>query len=80
MLGGRIRRKRAELKFGQVGFTRYRGLVRTYHGKIERGQRDVSLETLVWLAAHLETSVSDLTQDLSAEVCLSFVEHEKEQI
>lgn len=73
LLGERIRQRRAELNFTQEGFAHYAGLARTYYGRIERGQQNVSLERLVWLAAHLETSVADLTRDLSSEVCLAFV-------
>lgn len=73
LLGERIRQRRAELNFTQEGFAHYTGLARTYYGRIERGQQNVSLEKLVWLAAHLETSVADLTRDLNADVCLAFV-------
>ncbi|WP_407822106.1 helix-turn-helix domain-containing protein [Sphingomonas arvum] len=74
LLGDRIRERRAELDFTQEGFAHYTGLARTYYGRIKWGQQNVTLERLVWLAAHLETSVADLTRDLNADVRLAFVE------
>lgn len=76
ILGENIRRRREELKYTQEGFAHFSGLARTYYGRIERGEQNISLERLVWLAAHLETSVPTLTEGLTSQVCLAFVETE----
>ena len=76
ILGENIRRRRGLLGFTQESFAHYAQLARTYYGRIEKGKQNVSLERLVWLAAHLEVSVSDLTEGLTAEVCLLWSEGE----
>lgn len=75
ILAQAIRARREELDFTQESFAFYAGLARTYYGRIERGAQNISFERLVWLAAHLETSVPELTKGLTSEVCLAFVEN-----
>lgn len=74
ILGETIRHRREQLDFTQEGFAHYAGLARTYYGRIERGEQNVSLEKLVWIAAHLELSVPELTEGLTLEVCLAFTQ------
>lgn len=74
ILGENIRCRRRNLNLTQEAFANYAELHRTYYGRIERGQQNVTLEGLVWLAAHLEISVPELTAGLTDIVCLDFVE------
>lgn len=78
IIGENIRIRRKELGHTQEGFALYTGLARTYYGRIERGAQNVTIERLIWLAAHLETSVPDLTEGLTQEICLDFVENDAE--
>lgn len=74
ILGERVRRRRAELGFTQEAFALFAGLNRVYYGRIERGQQNVSIERLAWLAGRLQTSVPELTEGLTWEFCASFVD------
>lgn len=76
ILGERIRRQRESLNFTQEGFAHFAGLARTYYGRIERGEQNVSIERLVLIAAFLQTSVPELTEDLTNEVCIAFARSE----
>jgi transcriptional regulator with XRE-family HTH domain len=59
-LGRAIREVRRERGFGQEGFAAHAGLDRSYYGAIERGEFNVSLETIAKVAAGLDTRPSDL--------------------
>ena len=74
ILGGAIKRRRAQLGYTQEGFAHFAGLARTYYGRIERGEQNVSLTKLCWIAARLQTSVPELTEGLTGTVCTSFAE------
>jgi len=58
--GATVRALRVERGYGQEGFAAHAGLDRSYYGAIERGEFNVSLETIMKLAASLETRASDL--------------------
>jgi transcriptional regulator with XRE-family HTH domain len=74
ILGENVRRRRSELGFTQEAFAHFAGLHRVYYGRIERGQQNVSIERLAWLAGRLQTSVPELTEGLTREVCAELVE------
>ena len=63
-LGMSIRRRRLEMGFSQEGLADSTGLHRTYIGGIERGERNVSFTNLVRLAKALDTTVSELVQEV----------------
>jgi transcriptional regulator with XRE-family HTH domain len=58
--GCAIRDARRERGFGQEAFAAHAGMDRSYVGAIERGEFNVSLETMARLAAGLDTNVSQL--------------------
>ena len=57
-LGRAIREIRRERGLAQEAFAARAGMDHSYYGAIERGECNVSLNTLVKLAAGLETSLS----------------------
>jgi transcriptional regulator with XRE-family HTH domain len=57
-----IRALREELKISQDDFAALIGMHRTYYSSIERGERNLTLETLVRVAAGLKTDVATLAQ------------------
>ncbi|HST33360.1 MAG TPA: helix-turn-helix transcriptional regulator [Solirubrobacteraceae bacterium] len=59
-LGRAIREVRLERGFSQEGFAARARLDRSYYGAIERGEFNVSLETMVKLAAGLGVRPSEL--------------------
>jgi transcriptional regulator with XRE-family HTH domain len=59
-LGRAIREVRVERRFSQEGFAAQAGIDRSYYGAIERGEFNVSLETIKKLAAGLETTAAEL--------------------
>ena len=73
IVGDIIRKRRAELGYSQEGFAFLAGLARTYYGRVERGQQNISLERLIYVAAYLETSIPELTEGLTSTVCHDFV-------
>lgn len=58
-----IRRLRAERRWSQEGLADQCGLHRTYIGAIERGEHNVTLETLERVATALGVAVVDLLQE-----------------
>ncbi len=59
-LGRAIREIRVERGFSQEGFAARAKLDRSYYGAIERGEFNVSLETITKLATGLETTAAAL--------------------
>jgi transcriptional regulator with XRE-family HTH domain len=59
-LGAALRSARKERGYAQEAFAARTGLDRSYYAAIERGEFNVSLKTLLTLAAALETSAADL--------------------
>lgn len=74
LLGDVIRERREQLGFTQEGFAHHARLARTYYGRIERGEQNLTIERLVLLAGYLKTSVPELTQRLTREVCRDLIE------
>ena len=60
-LGKVIRGRRSRLGYSQESFATEIGLHRTYVGAVERGERNVSIDNLVSIAAGLQTSLSRLS-------------------
>jgi transcriptional regulator with XRE-family HTH domain len=58
--GAGVRRARVERGFAQEAFAARAGLDRSYYGAIERGEFNVTLDTIVKLAAGLGVSVAGL--------------------
>ena len=69
MLGENIRRRRVQLGYTQEGFAHYAEIARTYYGRIERGEQNLSIERLAHVATHLNASIPELTKGLTADVC-----------
>jgi len=63
-LGERIRSLRSKLKYSQEGFADFSGIHRSHMGEIERGESNLTLSTVLNMAAHLKISVSDLFKDV----------------
>jgi transcriptional regulator with XRE-family HTH domain len=59
-LGKAIRSAREQGGYSQEGFARHADFDRSYFGAIERGEFNVSLDTLVKIAAGLDTKASAL--------------------
>lgn len=62
--GKRLRERRMARGLSQEAFAHAAGLDRTYISGIERGKRNVSLRNIEILARTLDTSISELTEDL----------------
>lgn len=58
--GAAVRELRVERGYGQEGFAAHAGMDRSYYGAVERGEFNVSLETLVKLAGALEVKASEI--------------------
>ena len=59
-----VRRLRSEAGFSQEGLALRCGLHRTYLGSIERGERNVTIQTADKLARALDTTLADLFLEL----------------
>lgn len=51
---------RSEQGYGQESFAAHAGLDRSYYGAIERGEFNVSLETMIEIASGLGVTVAEL--------------------
>jgi XRE family transcriptional regulator, regulator of sulfur utilization len=58
--GAAVRALRVERGFAQEAFAAHAGMDRSYYGAIERGEFNVSLETLLKLAGALEVSAAEV--------------------
>jgi transcriptional regulator with XRE-family HTH domain len=63
-LGDRIRELRAARGWSQEDFADVCGLHRTYIGSVERGERNLTLKSLVTISRCLGITVSDLLSGL----------------
>lgn len=63
LLGAAIRARRKVLKLSQEALADHAGIDRSHMGKIERGERNVTMLNLVKLAAALLCRPSDLLLD-----------------
>ena len=68
-LGSRIRFFRSELGISQQVLANLVGLHRTYIADVERGSRNVSLQSIVRIAAGLNVSLADLFSGLPRPEC-----------
>jgi transcriptional regulator with XRE-family HTH domain len=59
-LGRGIRALRVERGYGQERFARRAGLDRSYFGAIERGEHNITYETLLKIAEGLEVPTSEI--------------------
>lgn len=60
VLGKRIRELRSKNGFSQESFADHCGLHRTYMGGIERGEHNLTIETLMTVSKGLAITMSDL--------------------
>ncbi|MGO4594311.1 helix-turn-helix domain-containing protein [Leifsonia sp. 2TAF2] len=67
MLGERVRRARIHLGLSQEAIAGLASMHVTNYGKIERGDANPSLLTIVRIAAVLGTSVAALTEEITRE-------------
>lgn len=58
--GHRVRKLRTEAGFSQEGFAHECGLHRTYMGKVERGEKNISIENIGKIATALNLKISEL--------------------
>jgi transcriptional regulator with XRE-family HTH domain len=62
-LGSAIKRRRKALKISQDAFAEMIQMHRTYYSAIERGEKNMTVQTLLQVAAGLRTKVADLFRD-----------------
>jgi DNA-binding XRE family transcriptional regulator len=62
--GRNLRRLRGKLGKSQDEFSDLAGLHRTYIGAVERGERNITLDTLERIAAALKVDPTELLKDL----------------
>lgn len=62
-LGRNLKRRREELGLSQEKFAEILGYHRTYAGALERGEKNLSLQSLETLAAVLEIDPRDLLRE-----------------
>lgn len=63
-VGHRVRVRRVALGMSQEVLAEQAGLHRTYIGAVERGERNVTLQTLLRLAGALKVDVAHLVEGL----------------
>ena len=66
-LGKRIRELRLKKGFSQESFADHCGLHRTYMGGIERGERNLTIQTMATVAKGLGMTMSDLLADIEKQ-------------
>ncbi|HCA6557620.1 MAG: XRE family transcriptional regulator [Erysipelotrichia bacterium] len=66
-LSENIKRHREEHNLSQENLAELSGLHRTYIGSVERKERNVTLSTLIVIAAALKVSVPDLLRKKESE-------------
>jgi transcriptional regulator with XRE-family HTH domain len=66
-LGARVRERRERLGFSQEAFASHCGVHRTYIGKVERGEQNVSLATLARLAQGLGVPMAQMLREAEAQ-------------
>jgi transcriptional regulator with XRE-family HTH domain len=63
-IGKKIREMRKLKKFSQEGFASEAQLGRTYYGRIERGEQNISIQNLIRIALTLQVEVGKLIPPL----------------
>lgn len=64
ILGSSIRRRRKELNISQEKLAFLADIDRSYVSGIERGERNISLNTLFKICLHLDSQPSELLSDI----------------
>ena len=64
-LGNQIRKIRASKDFSQEGLAAAATLGRTYMGRVERGEQNISIQNLIKIAFILNVDVGELIPSLS---------------
>lgn len=64
ILGGRIRERRLKLGMSQEGLAHAAGLDRSYVGRVERGEQNLTFKALVRLCRAMTCDVAFLTTGL----------------
>ena len=59
-IGKKITELRKQKGFSQEGFAAEAGLGRTYYGRVERGEQNISIQNLIQIALTLQVELSDL--------------------
>lgn len=70
MVGDAIRRRRKELGYSQEGFAQYALIERARFGRIERGEVNLTLESLFYIAAHLDLAPSEILNGITVYHCM----------
>lgn len=63
-IGKKIKEMRKLKGYSQEGFAAKAGLGRTYYGRIERGEQNVSIQNLIQIALTLGVEVGELIPNL----------------
>jgi len=63
-IGKKIKEMRKLKGFSQEGFAAKAGLGRTYYGRIERGEQNISIQNLIQIALTLGVEVGELIPSL----------------
>ncbi len=63
-IGKKIREMRKLKGFSQENFAAEAGLGRTYYGRIERGEQNISIQNLIQIALTLQVEVGELIPSL----------------
>jgi len=63
-IGKKIKEMRKIKGFSQEGFASTANLGRTYYGRIERGEQNVSIQNLIQIALTLQVEVGELIPPL----------------
>jgi transcriptional regulator with XRE-family HTH domain len=68
VLGKRIRELRLKAGFSQESFADHCGLHRTYMGGVERGERNLTIQSVMTVATGLGISMSELLAGIEKQV------------
>lgn len=63
-IGKKITELRKQKGFSQEGFAAEAGLGRTYYGRVERGEQNISIQNLIQIALTLHVEVHELIPSL----------------
>ncbi len=69
VLGGRIRAEREEQGYTQEEFAHHANLDRSYYGSIERGERNITINTLHQIALKLGCDIAYFMHDIPQAKC-----------
>lgn len=74
-VGATIRKRRIELGYSQEGFAQYAGFDRSQYGRMERGEANINLDTLFYLAGYLALPPYRLIRDITLDDVLLAEDH-----